>query len=192
MQADDSTTSEIILRPVGTVRNQIKTPMLAVQKEDIELQERIEKIREHHRWVKTLVSELVIDPDMEELLEGVEDFSHIVVLYWPHLVPPERRDLRRVHPMGRKDLPKRGIFATRSPARPNPVLLSTVRLLERRGNVLRVEGLEAVDGSPLLDIKPFVQTYHEAANPVIPEWMRQIHRDLQEGLEDEHSPEHAK
>ncbi len=81
--------------------------------------------------------------------------------------------------MGRKDLPPQGIFATRSPARPNPVLVSTVPLLAREGHVLKVKGLEAVDGSPLIDIKPYVDVYHGVENPRFPDWLLQIHRDLE-------------
>jgi len=167
------------LTPVGEVHSPIKTPVLTADEADIEFKERLDKIREHHRLVKETVSELMIFDPWRELLDGIEDFSHILVLYWPHLVDPERRNLRKVHPMGRKDLPRQGIFATRSPARPNPVLVSTVPLLAREGNVLRVKGLEAVDGSPLIDIKPYVESYHGVENPRFPDWLLQIHRDLE-------------
>ena len=80
--------------------------------------------------------------------------------------------------MGRKDLPLQGIFATCSPVRPNPVLVSAVRLLERTGNVLKVKGLDAVDGSPVIDIKPYVLPYYGVENSTVPEWMIKIHRDL--------------
>ena len=167
------------LTPIGEVRSPLKTPILQAGQAGIELQERLEKIREHHRQVRNTVSELVVFDPWGELLDGVEGFSHILVLYWPHLIDPERRSLRKVHPMGRKDLPIQGIFATRSPARPNPVLVSTVPLLSRQGNVLEVKGLEAVNGSPLIDIKPYVEAYHGVEHPRVPEWMRQIHEDLE-------------
>lgn len=80
--------------------------------------------------------------------------------------------------MGRKDLPIQGIFATCSPARPNPVLVSVVPLLERLGNVLKVQGLDAVDGSPILDIKPYVQPHCGVERATVPAWMEQIHKDL--------------
>ena len=167
------------LTPVGEVHSPIKTPILQAGDSDIELWERLDKIREHQRQVKAAISDLVIFDPWTELIDGIEGFSHILVLYWPHLIKPERRSLRKVHPMGRKDLPLQGIFATRSPARPNPVLVSTVPLLSREGNVLRVNGLEAVDGSPLIDIKPYVESYHSVENPRFPAWLLQIHRDLE-------------
>ncbi len=167
------------LTPVGEVRSELKTPMLSVGKSDIELRESQQTIRRYHEQVTRTVSELVIFEQWAELLDGIEEFSHILVLYWPHLIDSERRNLRQVHPMGRKDLPLQGIFATCSPARPNPVLVSAVRLLERDGNILKVKGLDAVDGSPILDIKPYVRSYYGVDDSTIPRWMVQIHRELE-------------
>jgi tRNA-Thr(GGU) m(6)t(6)A37 methyltransferase TsaA len=179
MSENPEESSILQLTPVGEVRSPLKTPILQAGQSDIELHERLNKLREHHRQVQNTVSELVVFDQWGELLDGIEAFSHILVLYWPHLVEPEQRQLKKVHPMGRQDLPRQGIFATRSPARPNPVLVSTVPLLERAGNVLEVKGLEAVNGSPLIDIKPYVEAYHGVENPKVPEWMRQIHKDLE-------------
>jgi len=122
---------------------------------------------------------LIIDPRWEELLDGIEDFSHILVLYWPHLIDPERRNLRKVHPMGRKDLPFKGIFATCSPARPNPVLVSAVPLIARKANVLSVKGLEALEGSPIVDVKPYSESYLRVDNLNVADWMEKIHRELE-------------
>jgi tRNA-Thr(GGU) m(6)t(6)A37 methyltransferase TsaA len=170
--------SQMQLTPVGEVRSEIKTPMLSAGEADIELQNRREEIRAYHEQVENNICELLIYPQWAELLDGIEDFSHILVLYWPHLINPERRALRKVHPMGRKDLPLQGIFATCSPARPNPVLVSAVPLLERNGNVIKVKGLEAVDGSPIIDIKPYSWPYYGVENPIVPKWMIQIHKEL--------------
>jgi tRNA-Thr(GGU) m(6)t(6)A37 methyltransferase TsaA len=167
------------ISPIGEVRSPFKTPVMQPGQTDMELNERLAKIRAHYRQVKETISELMIYERWAALLDGIEGFSHILVLYWPHLIDPERRKLEKVHPMGRKDLPEQGIFATRSPARPNPVLVSTVPLLARQGNVLKVKNLEALDGSPLIDIKPYVEIYHEAQNPRFPDWLHQIHRDLE-------------
>lgn len=169
---------EMKLTPIGIVKSELKKPMLMAGESDIELQERMDKIRAHHYQVEENIAELMVFSQWEALLDGVEGFSHILVLYWPHLIDPERRNLQKVHPMGRKDLPIQGIFATCSPVRPNPVLVSAVPLLERIDNVLKVKGLEAVDGSPIIDIKPYVHPYHGAQNPTVPDWMIQIHREL--------------
>lgn len=84
-------------------------------------------------------------------LEGIEDFSHLYLLY---LLQSPGYDLI-IHPKGREELPRVGVFCTRSPHRPNPVGLTLVRLLSRRANVLEVQQLDAYDGSLVLDIKPF-------------------------------------
>jgi tRNA-Thr(GGU) m(6)t(6)A37 methyltransferase TsaA len=177
MEGNQNNPMQMQLIPVGEVRSEIKTPMLIADESDLKLKQRIKKVREYHKKMKHAICEVVIFPQWEELLDGIEGFSHVFVLYWPHLIDPERRKLRKVHPMGRKDLPIQGIFATCSPARPNPVLVSAVRLLERNGNILRVEGLDATDGSPIVDIKPYVPPFGNE-NPTVPEWMIQIHKEL--------------
>jgi len=178
METDPGNWPRMDLRPVGVVRSEIKSPMLHAGEADIELKERMEKVREYHQKVIDSICELVIFPEWEELLQGIEGFSHLLVLYWPHLIDPERRHLKTVHPMGRKDLPIQGIFATCSPARPNPVLVSIVPLLGRSGNILKVKGLDAVDGSPILDIKPYVHPPCGVDRATVPPWMQQIHKDL--------------
>ncbi|MGE5189114.1 MAG: tRNA (N6-threonylcarbamoyladenosine(37)-N6)-methyltransferase TrmO, partial [Gemmatimonadota bacterium] len=77
--------------------------------------------------------------------------AKIVVLCW---MDRADRGRLKVHPRGREERPERGVFATRSPHRPNPISLNTVELLEIRGTVLRVRGMDAIDGTPVLDIKP--------------------------------------
>jgi tRNA (adenine37-N6)-methyltransferase len=179
MENSKNNWTEMQITPVGIVRSDIKNPMLMAGDSDLELQERMEKIRKYHQKVKNCVCELVISPQWVELLDGIEGFSHILVLYWPHLIDPERLKLQKVHPMGRKDLPPQGIFATCSPARPNPVLVSAVRLIQHDESTLKVKGLEAVDGSPIIDIKPYVKQYYGADNPTVPQWMKQLHRELE-------------
>ena len=166
------------LNAVGVVRSGVKTPMLTAGESGLSLEEHMDKIKAYHRHVEKSVCELVIDPRWEELLDGIEDFSHVLVLYWPHLIDPERRKLRKVHPMGRKDLPLKGIFATCSPARPNPVLVSAVQLVARKKNILEVKGLEALDGSPIIDVKPYSKSYLQVDNLKVADWMEQIHKEL--------------
>ena len=94
---------------------------------------------------------IVLDPALEPGLEALEKQDKILVLFHFHL--SEGWTLRQ-HPRGDKTRPKRGVFALRSPRRPNPIGVTEVELLEIRGNVLRVRGLDAVDGTPVLDLKP--------------------------------------
>jgi tRNA (adenine37-N6)-methyltransferase len=176
MRYPNQTTMQI--HPVGTVSSPIKDSSLKAGESGLERTENNEKTRENHRRIKETVSDLVIAEEWQELLDGIEEFSHVLVLYWPHLIEPERRKLRKVHPMGRKDLPLTGIFATRSPARPNPILVSVVKIVERRKNILKVMGLEALDGSPILDIKPHIKSYDTLEHPKLAPWMEQIQREF--------------
>jgi tRNA-Thr(GGU) m(6)t(6)A37 methyltransferase TsaA len=169
---------EITLKPVGFVRNDIKEPSLVAHSGDLNWQNNERQPTHTHESV----SEIVIEPSYAGILDGVEDFSHLLVLYWAHLVRPEGRSLTSVHPMGRKDLPLVGVFSTCSPARPNPILVIAVRLLGRDGYVLRVEGLDAVNGSPVLDIKPYLPSYYSIGDAKLSDWMEQIQREFADGL----------
>ena len=99
------------------------------------------------------VCTLEVDPRWAQALSGVETCSHLIVLYW---MDQARRDLviqaPAHHPRGR------GTFALRSPVRPNPVSLSVVRLVKVEGNKVDVVALDCVDGTPLVDIKPYFAT----------------------------------
>jgi tRNA-Thr(GGU) m(6)t(6)A37 methyltransferase TsaA len=163
------------LRPVGVVKSPLKQPSLVAESGDLEWHP-----KEGRREWRTQVSELIIDSSLAGTLEGIEDFSHLLVLYWAHRVPREGRSIIKAHPMGRKDLPLVGIFSTCSPARPNTICAIVVRLLERKENVLTVEGLDALDGSPLIDIKPYIPSYYHADNVKMADWMLQIEREFAE------------
>lgn len=175
----DNNGHKITLTPIGVVRSEIEKPILRAGKSDIELRKHMDKVRREHEKIKNLVCELIIFPEWTDLLDGIDEFSHVMVLYWPHLISQEGRNLHKVHPMGREDLPVQGIFATCSPARPNPVLISAVRLCERVDNILKVQGLEAVDGSPIVDIKPYVKSYYGPENSTVPKWMMQLQREVE-------------
>ena len=167
------------LSPIGVVRSDLKTPMPAPDPSNPSLRERMATIRAYRQRVANVVCDLVIDPQWEELLDGIAEFSHILVLYWPHLVDPARRRVRKIHPMGRSDLPLQGILATCSPTRPNPVLVSAVPLVARQANVLTVKRLEAVDGSPIIDVKPYSKGYMEVDDLKQPPWLERIQRELE-------------
>jgi tRNA-Thr(GGU) m(6)t(6)A37 methyltransferase TsaA len=118
-----------------------------------------------------MTAEIEIDPQLTEALEGLEGFSHIIVLYWMHLAVFDKRQLK-TYPMGKKVAGVQGLFAVRTPNRPNPIGKTTVRLLERRGNILKVQGLDAIDGSLVLDIKPYIPGYDSASDATVPNWVR--------------------
>ncbi|UCD96826.1 MAG: tRNA (N6-threonylcarbamoyladenosine(37)-N6)-methyltransferase TrmO [Candidatus Bathyarchaeota archaeon] len=115
------------------------------------------------------ISRIVLDQGLTEGLEGIEDFSHLLVLFWMHMVPKEERRTLKTRPRGRADVPLLGMFATRTPYRPNPIGLTLVEILEVKDNIITVRGLDAVDGTPLLDIKPF--DYWDTVDEVkVPDW----------------------
>jgi len=143
-----SATEEIELEPIGFVKTK------AVGKE----------VRD-----RGSISEIVFREELAEALEGVEDFSHVFVIFWMHELPREERRKMKVHPRGRKDMPLLGVFATRTPHRPNPLGLTLVEVLSVKSNVVTVRGLDAFDGTPVLDMKPFdyMDTTGDAR---VPEW----------------------
>jgi tRNA-Thr(GGU) m(6)t(6)A37 methyltransferase TsaA len=100
------------------------------------------------------IGTVVIDPAYEAGLQDLQGFSHIYLLYHFHRAAPMRL---RVVPF--LDSREHGIFATRSPSRPSPIGLSIVELLEVRGNRLTVRGIDVLDGTPLLDIKPYIEAF---------------------------------
>ena len=94
---------------------------------------------------------LVFEPDVLDGLGDLRPGHRVVVLTWLHRA---RRDVLRVHPRDDVSTPEHGVFATRSADRPNPIGLHPVDILEVEGLRVRVRGLEAVDGTPVLDVKP--------------------------------------
>ena len=96
-------------------------------------------------------AEVVLSEELAAALGGVRPGDRVVLLTWFHLAS---RDVLSVHPRGDTTRPPAGVFATRSPDRPNPIGLHEVEVLDVRGTVLLVRGLEAIDGTPVLDVKP--------------------------------------
>lgn len=158
---------DLRVEPVGWVRSTMKPagPLAPEPKRPA-----LERVR----------AELVLNDSFAEAADGLEEYSHVIVLFWAHAdVPADERCSEepvpiRLRPMGREDWPLVGVFTTRCFERPNPVCATTVRLLERTGNVLRVEGLDAFDGSPIIDIKPYVPHFDSAADATVPEWMSDL------------------
>nr|WP_319376569.1 tRNA (N6-threonylcarbamoyladenosine(37)-N6)-methyltransferase TrmO [uncultured Methanoregula sp.] len=122
------------IQPIGHVRSPYK------EKKDAPRQGRL----------SDTISEIVIDEKYLPGLEDVEKKSHLIVLSW--FDRADRTTLRATPPHEKIE---HGVFATRSPNRPNPVAFSVVDLLGCEGNVLRVRGLDALDGTPVVDIKPY-------------------------------------
>ena len=148
------TADKICMSPIGTVRNHVVAP-------------------KHEGWSE-VVSEIVLRPELEEMLDGIEHFSHLDILFWLDRLP--EHDFKKIHPKDRQDVPLVGVLATRTQYRPNPIALTTAKLLSRNGNVLTVQGLDALDGTPVLDIKPYIPLYQPEGNVVVADWVSKIPR----------------
>jgi tRNA (adenine37-N6)-methyltransferase len=120
-------------------------------------------------------SRLVILPEFAAGLDGIEGYSHLIVLFWfDRSERPAMLDAP-VHPEGRPDVPAVGLFATRSPHRPNPIAIACPRLLARDGSILTVSGIDAWDGTPILDIKGYIPRDDARPDAVIPAWLAALH-----------------
>jgi tRNA-Thr(GGU) m(6)t(6)A37 methyltransferase TsaA len=101
---------------------------------------------------------LIVDADVEAGLNGIAVGGEIIVLTWLHQAD---RGMLTVHPRGDPSRPEQGVFSTRSPSRPNPIGLHRVRVLGIDGLRLHVSGLEAIDGTPIIDLKPVLGSVEE-------------------------------
>ena len=121
-------------------------------------------------------SDVVIYKEYEAGLEGIEDFSHLNIIFWMDRIRRSERKLLKARPRGHQDMPMLGIFATRSPHRPNPIGLTLVKLVERKGNILRVNGLDALNDTPILDLKPY-DKWDSAEHMKVPRWWMMLERE---------------
>lgn len=144
---------KIIIEPIGYVRNEVK-------------EQRFGNFAE-------VISEIIIDEKYAEGLQGLNDYSHIIILYWMN----EAQGIVRLkhRPQGNPDVPELGIFATRCQWRPNCIGISTVPLISVDKNIVKVKGLDIIDNTPILDIKPYLQDYDEPKGKTkVPEWTKKL------------------
>lgn len=141
---------EIVMNAIGTVHNQVTEPVDA-------------------DWGK-VVSELHIHADYVPGLQGLSDWSHVVVIYSMHATQFDAAKHLVRRPRDREDMPELGIFAQRARHRPNLIGITAVKLLTVERNIIRVRGLDAIDGTPILDIKPYAPVYDGVSEPLVPGW----------------------
>ena len=154
--------SEVTLQPIGVVRNRIEQPR-------------------PFGW-RDVSSRIILRPDIADALLGLSDYSHIIVLSWLHAIPEEIRGSKhRLHPLDDPELPLQGVLATRSQIRFNPVAFSVVLLEGIDENVLRVRGLDAIDGTPVLDVKPYIPQVDAVPDARVPAWVEGIAQRRREG-----------
>ncbi len=114
-------------------------------------------------------SDVELRPELADALSGLDGFSHVIVVGWLDQIPAELRERRQAYPGGDERLPLLGSFALRG-ARPNPVAVTVCRLRGIEGSTLRVEGLDLVDGTPVLDVKPYIAVYDAVPDAKLPRW----------------------
>ena len=142
---------EIKLKPIGFAKNQEK--------------------KHFGNW-RDVITDLVVDKEYQDALQGLEEYSHLVVIYWMHDV--KTCDIRHV-PQGKVgEVPEVGIFACRCPQRPNPIGVSTVEKIGINGNIVTVKGLDVINDTPILDIKPHTPQYDAVANAKTPDWINKL------------------
>jgi tRNA-Thr(GGU) m(6)t(6)A37 methyltransferase TsaA len=122
----------IVYRAIGHIENDFDDPAVPYE-------------------IRAVESRIVLDPSLAEGLRGLEPGRQIMVVFYFHR--SQGFDLLQ-HPQGDRNRPRRGVFALRSPRRPNPIGVTVVDLVAVEGNVLRVRGLDAINGTPVLDLKP--------------------------------------
>ncbi len=110
--------------------------------------------------------------DYSDGLLGLEGFSHINVLFWFHENDtPEKRAVLQVHPRRDEQNPLTGVFATHSPVRPNLIGLTRCKILSIEGNRIIIEDIDALDGTPVIDIKCYIPDSGEGSEVRVPEWV---------------------
>ncbi len=107
-------------------------------------------------------------------LNGLSDFSHAEILFFMHGVDAAKIETTARHPRNNTDWPKVGIFAQRGKNRPNQIGLTICKILRVHGNELHLEGLDAIDGTPVLDIKPWVQEFAPRGRVFQPKWITEL------------------
>jgi tRNA-Thr(GGU) m(6)t(6)A37 methyltransferase TsaA len=142
------------LEPIGTVHNAVVEPT-------------------DEGW-GAVVSEVRLRPELGPGLRGLEEFSHVLVVYLMHGARFEAASHLTRRPRDRPDLPLLGIFAQRARHRPNPIGVSTVPLERLEGASLWVRGLDAINGTPVLDVKPHVPLFDAPRRPRVPDWFDRL------------------
>jgi tRNA-Thr(GGU) m(6)t(6)A37 methyltransferase TsaA len=145
----------IEMQPIGVVRNGITDAV--------------------DRGWGAVESRIELRPDLVGALEGLETFSHALVLTWLHEAPPPPGLRRR--PQGRAEFPELGILAQRARYRPNPIAVSAVPIVAVEPGALIVRGLDVIDGTPVLDLKPYVGPFDRVETPRVPDWARRLYEE---------------
>ena len=136
------------------------------------------KVRREGKSVRIEISSKYADA-----LLGLEGYSHVNVLYWMDKIDvPQKRRILRLHPRGDRRNPLTGVFACRSPIRPNPIALTVCKILKVEGNVVTLDKIDAFDNSPVLDLKPFIPSDAPREGIREPEWVKRMRERRKKGM----------
>ncbi|MCP4584212.1 MAG: SAM-dependent methyltransferase [candidate division Zixibacteria bacterium] len=125
-----------------------------------------------------IISQIVLEESFPEaMLEGIESFSHLEIIYYFHRADKTKTCREARHPRNNPNWPKVGILAQRGKNRPNRIGLTAVKLVNREGRVLTVAGLDAIDGTPVIDIKPVMKEFLPDGEVKQPSWVGELMRD---------------
>lgn len=128
--------------------------------------------KKHFGNWRNVITKLVINKEYKDALDGLNEYSHLVVIYWMHEV--KKCDIKHV-PQGKtKEVPEVGIFACRCAERPNPIGISTAKIVSIDNNIITVKGLDIIDNTPILDIKPYTPQYDVAKDVKVPAWTNKL------------------
>lgn len=145
---------KMTISPIGNVQCDIDEPM-------------------DNNW-GNIVSRIVLEPEYRGALRGLTDFSHALVICYLHRAcyKPSKHLQRR--PRGDESLPMVGIFSQRVKDRPNPLGVSAVEIVDVGDDYLQVRGLDAIDATPVVDIKPYFPQFDQIEAPTVPEWVDRL------------------
>jgi tRNA-Thr(GGU) m(6)t(6)A37 methyltransferase TsaA len=124
---------------------------------------------------------LVMNKEVEPALHGLDGFSHVWVFWWfDHNDTSKKRSVLQVHPRGNSKNPLTGVFACRSPARPNLIALTLCRVLSVKDNVVEIDEIDAFVNTPILDIKPYIPGF-DSAEASVPYWLKDREKPIEKG-----------
>lgn len=121
-----------------------------------------------------VISRILLHPEYIGALSGLEEFSHAMIITYLHQAKYEKEKHLQRRPRGLEDMPEVGIFSQRAKDRPNPIGVTTVKIITVGNDFIEVQGLDAIDGTPVLDIKPYYPHYDKIAFPKAPEWVDRL------------------
>jgi tRNA (adenine37-N6)-methyltransferase len=121
-----------------------------------------------------VISHILLKPDHAGALLGLKDFSHAIIVTYLHEAHYEKEKHLQRRPRGLETMPKVGIFSQRVKDRPNPIGITAVKIIGVGDDYLEVQGLDAINDTPVLDIKPYYPQYDEIVDSIVPEWVNRL------------------